>query len=633
MASLTQTQGATGGPDSEEHLLAESVKDYAIFILDPTGHVSTWNAGAERIKGYTARQIIGKHFSVFYPPEVGTSSKCEHELEVATRAGRFEEEGWRLRQDGSRLWANVTITALRSPEGALVGFAKVIQDLTARRQAEQDAQRFRLLVETVKDYAIFILDPAGYVSTWNAGAERIKGYTARQIIGKHFSVFYPPDVRSTGKCEYELEVATHEGRFEEEGWRLRQDGSRLWANVTITALRSPDGTLLGFAKVTQDLTARRQAEEETRRFQLLVESVKDYAIFILDPSGHVSTWNAGAERIKGYTARQIIGKHFSVFYPPEVIITGTCDHELEVAAREGRFEEEGWRLRQDGSRLWANVTITALRSPDGALVGFAKVTQDLTQRRAAEEARRALAAERTALAEKERIHSFQERFLAILGHDLRNPLASLDMGVALLGQRNTDPAMLRTLERMGCSSRRMSRMIEQLLDFTRIRLAGGLQLDVQPMDLRAAIETIAHELSAAHPSKTIRIHCQPALGNWDRDRLEQVFSNLVGNAMIHGEEDSPVIIEARLQDGVAQVDVHNEGPPIPPELQASLFNPFRRGERDSRTPKTAGLGLGLYISQELVHAHHGTLDFRSDATNGTTFRVNLPHAAAVPRSP
>ncbi len=495
------------------------------------------------------------------------------------------------------------------------------------RASDNDEQRFRLLVESVKDYAIFILDPDGRVSTWNPGAERINGYRASEIIGRHFSIFYPPEVASSGRCELELVVAARDGRFEEEGWRLRQDGSRLWANVTITALRNPDGVLVGFAKVTQDLTQRRAAEDETRRFRLLVESVKDYAIFILDPRGHVSTWNPGAERIKGYAASEIIGKHFSVFYPPEVVAAGQCQLELEVAAAEGRFEEEGWRLRQDGSRFWANVTITPLRDPEGVLLGFAKVTRDLTERRAAEETLRVLAAQKAALAEKVRLQEFQERFLAILGHDLRNPLASIDMGAGLLRQRTSDPTTLRILARMNSSSRRMTRMIEQILDLTRSRLAGGLEVHAAPMDLRDTLTTIVDELRAAHPSSKVELSCPKLPGVWDRDRLEQVFSNLVGNAILHGAPDAPVTVQARDEGQTVHVQVHNSGPPISEELRASLFNPFRRGERESRTPGTAGLGLGLYISHEIVVAHRGGIEVQSSLVQGTTFSVTLPRGA------
>ena len=491
------------------------------------------------------------------------------------------------------------------------------------------AERFRLLIESVKDYAIFILDPDGRVCTWNPGAERIKGYSPAEIIGKHFSIFYPPEVFPAEKCRLELEIAEHEGRFEEEGWRLRNDGSRFWANVTITALREPDGRLVGFAKVTQDLTLRRAAEEETRRFRLLVESVKDYAIFILDPTGHVSTWNSGAQRIKGYTSDEIIGRHFSTFYPAEAIAAGKCEFELEVATREGRFEEEGWRLRKDGSRFWANVTISTLRDAADRLLGFAKVTQDLTQRREAEAISRSLAEQRAALAEKARIQEFQERFLAILGHDLRNPLASIEMGVAILREQLKDPAAARTLARMQSSSTRMSRMIEQILDLTRSRLVAGLEVKLEPIDLRPTLAKIVDEIRTAHPTRSIELLAPPVRILGDQDRMEQVFSNLIGNAVVHGDPAQPVVIHAHLEGEAVSVAIHNSGEPIPADIQAKIFDPFRRGERDSRTTKTAGLGLGLFISSEIIRGHAGSIEVESNADQGTTFRVKLPIHRAI----
>ena len=494
----------------------------------------------------------------------------------------------------------------------------------AHEAAVESEERFRLLVESVSDYAIFMLDPNGHVMTWNFGAERIKGYRAAEIIGKHFSVFFTPEDIAAGKTERELAIAVRTGRFEEEGWRVRKDGSRIWTNITVTAMRGLEGQLIGFAKVTRDLTERRRAEEETRRFRLLVESVKDYAIFILDPTGHVLTWNLGAERIKGYSADQIIGKHFSVFYPPEDIAAGKTEYELAVASRTGRFEDEGWRIRNDGSRMWANVVITALRNSDGSLLGFAKVTRDLTDRRQSEETQRSLVAERAKLEEKLRIQEFQERFLAILGHDLRNPLASIDMGAGILRQLSHDPATIRILDRMHSSSRRMSRMIEQILDLTRTRLASGLEIEPRPMDLCDLIARIIEELRLIHTSRTIDLRSGPLPGVWDPDRLEQVFSNLIGNALLYGDPTTPVSVDGRIEGRSVVVDVHNDGAPIPEDLQVSLFNPFRRGERESRTSKTSGLGLGLYISREVTIAHGGGIDVQSDVTRGTTFRVTLP---------
>ncbi|HEY8207134.1 MAG TPA: PAS domain S-box protein [Myxococcaceae bacterium] len=263
------TREAGASPPAPLQLLVDSIRDYAIFMLDTQGHVRTWNHGARHVLGYAPEEIQGKHFAVFYRPEDAYGGKWERELELAQLNGHFEEEGWRVRKDGSHFWASVILTPVRDESGVLVGFAKVTRDLTERKLAQealhQEQERFRLLVASVKDYAIFMLDPAGRVATWNAGAERIKGYRADEIIGQHFSRFYPQADVLAGKPDYELEVAGREGRFEDEGWRLRKDGTRFWANVIITALRDPSGRLTGFGKVTRDLTERHRLEEERLR--------------------------------------------------------------------------------------------------------------------------------------------------------------------------------------------------------------------------------------------------------------------------------------------------------------------------------------------------------------------------------
>jgi PAS domain S-box-containing protein len=261
-------------------LLVESVTDYAIFLLSPDGHVLSWNKGAERIKGYSATEIIGQHFRRFYPAE-DRARRPDEELVVAARDGRYEEEGWRIRKDGSRFWANVVLTAIRQDDGELLGFGKVTRDLTSHRLGEaqlrltvaelrtanEELVQFRRMVASVRDYAVFMVDPGGYITTWNAGAEHIKGYRADEIIGRHFSNFYTAEDRLRAHPAEELEIASREGRFEEEGWRIRKDGSRFWASVTITAVRNEQGVLVGFAKVTRDLTSRREVDEELRRTQ------------------------------------------------------------------------------------------------------------------------------------------------------------------------------------------------------------------------------------------------------------------------------------------------------------------------------------------------------------------------------
>jgi PAS domain S-box-containing protein len=266
-------------------LFIDTTVDYAIFLLDTTGNVASWNRGAARLKGYAAEEIIGRHFSTFYTPEDLERDHPAHELEIALREGRYEEEGWRVRKDGSRFWASVVITTIRSPEGEHLGFGKVTRDLTSRRLAEErlriqadelrrvnsQLDQFRRLVSAVRDYAIFMLDPDGRIVTWNDGARHIKGYEAGEAIGRHFSMFYTADARERDHPARELEIAAAEGRYEEEGWRLRKDGSRFWADVLITAVRGDDGELLGFAKVTRDLSERREAEEALRLSRLQLE--------------------------------------------------------------------------------------------------------------------------------------------------------------------------------------------------------------------------------------------------------------------------------------------------------------------------------------------------------------------------
>jgi len=282
-------------------------------------------------------------------------------------------------------------------QAKLRGFARLYEE---KRRAKTEADQLRMLVQGTNDYAIFMLDPNGLVLTWNTGAERIKQYQSTEIIGQHFSKFYPPSAIARNWPEHELKVASAEGRFEDEGWRLRKDGSRFWANVVITALRDEQGKLLGYSKVTRDLTERKQAEESLRRseerFRHMVESMHDYAIFMLDPQGQVVSWNAGAQRLKGYRADEIIGQHFSRFYPQEALDRGWPAHELRIATAEGRFEDEGWRVRKDGSQFWANVVVTALQDERGNLFGFSKITRDLTARKQAEENARRLAEEAAA---------------------------------------------------------------------------------------------------------------------------------------------------------------------------------------------------------------------------------------------
>ncbi len=295
-------------------------------------------------------------------------------------------------------------------------------------------KRLQLLIDAVTDYALFMLDPTGIVVSWNSGAQRIKGYTADEIIGQHFTRFYTPEDQDSGLPAQVLATAALEGRFEAEGWRVRKDGTRFWANVIIDPVWDKAGHVIGFAKITRDITNKKKAEEVLRlseeRFRLLVQGVTDYAIYMLDPEGYVTNWNSGAARIKGYAAEEIVGHHFSRCYPQEDRGAGLPAKALEIAAREGRFEKEGWRVRKDGTRFWANVIIDPIRNEQGNLIGFAKITRDITERKEAQEA-----LERVRAEEKKHFETLNQTVAQVSAElDLQRLVQTVtDAGVSLTG--------------------------------------------------------------------------------------------------------------------------------------------------------------------------------------------------------
>jgi PAS domain S-box-containing protein len=493
---------------------------------------------------------------------------------------------------------------------------------------DTDATMYRLLVESVPDYAIFMLDPDGYVHTWNLGAQRIKGYHASEIIGRHFSLFYPPDVVARGGPEHVLATARGTGRFEDEGWRMRKDGTRFWANVVITRLTGEDGTLLGFAKITRDLSARREHEELLRRseerFRLLVESVRDHAIFMLDPNGDVASWNAGAEAIKGYTAAEILGRHFSVFYPSDVVAHDWPARKLELALQDGRIEDEGWRVRKDGSRFWANVVITALHDASGRHIGFAKVTRDLTQTHRA----RALEDEGRRLT----------TFIAMLGHELRNPLAPIANAVSMLTLMGIDSEPVRMCrDVIDRQVRQLTRLVDDLLDVGRIT-AGKIHLELAPVELGRtlveSVEVLAPAASQRQHTITLELGDAAVWVRADPVRLLQVVQNLLHNAIKFTPPAGTIRVGLREDATHAEIAIRDNGPGIPPHRAAAIFDLFEQGE--SRTPAhEGGLGVGLNLVRQLVQLHGGKVDVISTGVpgEGAEFIVRLPRCALSDQTP
>jgi PAS domain S-box-containing protein len=508
------------------------------------------------------------------------------------------------------------------------------------------ADEFALLVDAVQDYAIFLLSPDGHIRTWNLGASRIMGYDQSEVVGKHFSLFYGADDLAARKPQVELEVAEREGRVEDEGWRIRKDGRRFWANTIITALRDEHGTLLAFGKVTRDMTRRREAEQMLQSsreiFQLLVSSVRDYAIFMLDPEGRVATWNTGAERIKQYKPSEIIGRHFSTFYPEEDVRNGKPAWELDVARKEGSVEDEGWRVRKDGTRFWANVVITALYDDQGTLRGFGKVTRDITDRKIAEETQQALMEQREARlkAEEERSRAeasyrvaqeanrAKDEFLMTLSHELRTPMTAIVGWSRMLPSISPeDPLFREAINSIAGGAQLQSRIIDDLLDVSRI-VSGKMRLAPETIEVGRVIMNAVDAVAQTAQAKQISIESSlsPGLGMMiaDPTRVQQVLWNLLANAVKFTPKGGTVQVAARRSSSQVQISVQDSGEGIDPQFLPHIFEPFRQAE-SPQTRVHGGLGLGLSIVRYIVEAHGGTVAAESDGRGkGATFTVTFP---------
>ncbi len=481
---------------------------------------------------------------------------------------------------------------------------------------KDDKEIFRTLVESVRDYAIFLLTPEGIVATWNKGAEQIKGYKAEEIVGQHFSRFYTQDLIEREWPQMELRVAKEEGRFEDEGWRVRKDGSRFWANVVITALRDSAGNLRGYAKITRDLTERMLHEETIRqseeRLQLMVDNVLDHAIFMLDARGCVASWNKGAKRLKGYDAEEIIGEHFSRFYPPEAIEQLWPEHELQTALERGRFEDVGWRVRKDGSRFWACVIIRPVYDSLHELRGFTKVTQDLTERSRV-----------TAMQSSEK---HMDEFIATLGHELRNPLGAIGNATAMIKKLSGESRLQMASGVLERQLGLLTRLVDDLLDVARIR-QGKFALRIETVSLGPILEQ-AVEAVPLIGQKSHRLSLAPAAAplivNGDKERLVQVFVNVLNNAAKYMDEHGSIDVLCKHADNEAVICIRDTGIGIDPDLLPNVFDLFRQGN-DALHRAHGGLGIGLTLVQRILQLHGGSIEARSHGLNkGSEFIIRLP---------
>jgi PAS domain S-box-containing protein len=508
-------------------------------------------------------------------------------------------------------------------------------DADRKPQSETDPSWSQLLVDRVTDYAIFRLTPHGEVITWNPGAERIKGYRADEILGQNFSVFYTEEDRLRGTPDEALRSAAEVGRYESEGWRVRKDGRVFWASVVITALFDHDGRPAGFGKIVRDISDKRiayeAAIESERRFRLLVQGVTDYAIFMLSPEGNVTNWNQGAFRIKGYSASEVIGTHFSRFYTAEDAARGAPNRGLEIAAREGRFETEGWRVRRDGTTFWAHVVIDAIRDDSGVLIGYAKITRDVTERRRTEEQ---LEQTRAALFQAQKMEAIG-KLTGGVAHDFNNVLQVLRGNLELLdGRHGRDPWTRERLNKAIEAVEHGAKLAAQLLAFGRRQPLQPVVVNLAAM-LRGMDDLLRRALG-----EQIEIETIIAGGLWntfvDIHQLENVVLNLAINARDAMSEGGKLTLElanAVLDDHYrtfasdvvegqyVMLAITDTGIGMSQEVLERAFDPFF-----TTKPEGQGTGLGLSMAYGFVKQSGGHIKIYSEPGEGTTVKVYLPRS-------
>ncbi|KAB0507197.1 MULTISPECIES: hybrid sensor histidine kinase/response regulator [Pseudomonas] len=497
-----------------------------------------------------------------------------------------------------------------------------------------EEMRFRLLIDAVIDYAIYMIDPDGIITSWNAGAKRFKGYEEAEILGQHFSRFYTEEDRKAGLPQRALDTAIREGRFEGEGWRVRKDGTHFWSHVIIDPILDPSGRLLGFAKITRDLTDRKMAEETLKQseqqFRLLVQSVTDYAIYMLAPDGRVTNWNLGAQRIKGYRPEEIIGQHFSLFYTPEDREAGEPQRALDIAIREGRFENKAWRVRKDGTRFLAHVVVDPIRGDTGTLLGFAKITRDITE---ATQAQQVLEKTREALFQAQKMQAIGQLSGGI-AHDFNNLLTVILGNLEIVRKRAVDdPRITRLLDNATQGALRGVSLTQRMLAFARRQ-----ELKTESVEIPTLIQGITGLLrSSLGPAVIIETRFSPELepAMADVNQLELAVLNLATNARDAMPDGGKLVISAQTEEIHDQpqlslapgryvcLSVTDTGEGMDDATLGSAMDPFF-------TTKGVGKGTGLGLS--MVHGFTeqlgGRFILKSQKDVGTTAELWLPVALA-----
>ncbi len=493
---------------------------------------------------------------------------------------------------------------------------------------------YQRMIEEIQDYAIILLDKDGIIRNWNRGAEKIKLYSEEEILGKHFSIFYLQEDLDNNLPQRLITLAANTGRAGQEGWRKRKDGSKFWGSITITALHDEENNIIGFCKVTRDLTDKKMAEDSLRlseeRYHQMIAEVQDYAIILLTAEGLIENWNAGAEKIKGYTSKEVVGKRFDIFYTPEDRENDLPNLLLNEARLTGKATQEGWRVRKDGTRFWAMIVITALHNKSQEVIGFSKVTRDLTQKKLVEDRLAAYTAE------LEIQNSELEQFAYVASHDLQEPLRKIQTFAELIKENLNDKAFVtRYFEKLELSAKRMSELIRSLLNYSRLS-KDKHDADKAEINLNTLVSDVMQDFELLIQEKKAVINCArlPTItGN--PIQLGQLFSNLIGNSLKYCNVKPVIKISSRIvrkeqiedapntltEREYHQIDFQDNGIGFEEEYRILIFSLFQRLHSKQ---EYAGAGIGLALCKKIVENHHGFISANAEIGKGAIFSVYLP---------
>ena len=663
----------TARKQAEEALLKAGALQSAIFnsanfssiATDAKGVIQIFNVGAERMLGYTAAEVMNTitPADISDPQEViaraealsaelGTTITPGFEA-LVFKASRGIEDIYELtyiRKDGSRFPAIVSVTALRDDQEGIIGYLLIGTDNTARKQAEEELIKAGALQSAIFNSANFssiATDEKGVIQIFNVGAERMLGYAAAEVVDQ----ITPADISDpqeliarAAALSLELSaditpgfdaLAFKASRGIEDIYELtyvRKDGTRFPAIVSVTALRDDQKEIIGYLLIGTDNSARKHVEEKLRfteeSFRLMVESVSDYAIVMLSPAGNVVSWNTGAQRIKGFLAEEIVGQHFSRFYPLDDIASGKPQSDLDVAAALGRFEVEGWRVRKDGSTFWANVVITAIRDQAGELRGFAKLTRDLTERQRIE-------SEMTnAKATAEKANLAKSDFLSSMSHELRSPLNAI-LGFAQLMDSDSPPptdSQKESIVQILNAGWYLLDLINEILDLAVIE-SGKLSMSQESVSVAEVMLECQAMIEPQAQRRGIRMTFPrfdvPASVHADRTRLKQVIINLLSNAIKYNADNGTVAVAcSENTPGRVRISVTDTGAGLSSEQMAQLFQPFNRLGQEANAEQ--GTGIGLVVSKRLMELMNGVVGVESKVGVGSVFWIELNSTSPQP---